>query len=188
MCTCHNECLLQVLWYCIHCDELCLHRLMIISCAVYVQQVCCDMPTVSQASALIPHTTTCAHIAGWAKHVMRSLCTVQIELWTCTPRCSNQRCCLVGKLALCGEDCPFSVLLWTMQSGESLLSAVHVYCVGVVIPWVAMQLPLLVLQLRCLLWLTSKGLMPKYDGTDIALQSTKLMQGIGRLPNSKSTL
>jgi len=34
-----------------------------------------------------------------------------------------------------------------MQSGESLLSAVHLHCVGVVIPWVAMRLPLWVLQL-----------------------------------------
>ena len=70
---------------------------------------------------------------------MRSLCTVQIELRTST---SNQRCCLVGKLVLGGEDSPFSVLLWAMQSGESLLLAMHLHCVGVVIPWVAMHLPL----------------------------------------------
>ncbi len=58
-----------------------------------------------------------------------------------------------AKLLLDGEatlgfiDCPFLVLSWAMQSGESLLSAVHLHCVGVMIPWVAMRLPLWVLQL-----------------------------------------
>ena len=84
-----------------------------------------------------------------------NVCTVQIELWTSISICSIQRCCLLGKLVLGGEDCSFSVLLWAMQSGESLLSAVHLHCVGVVIPWVAMHLPLWVLPLaaeqqRCL--------------------------------------
>ena len=88
-------------------------------------------------------------------------------------RCSIQRCCLVGKLVLGGEDCPFSVLLWAMQSGESLLSAVHLHCVGVVIPCFAMCLPLWVSQLghsnsgpALPLQLSSQGPMPEYDCTE----------------------